>query len=355
MDSAVHDDFTTIPVVDLARWRAGGADAAALADEVRTICHHVGFFTLVGHGISQSEIDHYFDTLARFFALTTEQKATIDKVGSRHFRGWERIGSELTNNRVDHREQIDLATEHAVGESDVLPPYWRLHGPNQWPDESLVPGFRATVSGFLARLESLAHELMGVLSVGLGLPVEHLDGVFGDRTLSLAKLISYPPTPPGEAGVNEHNDAGFLTVLLQHDVGGLQARNAKGEWIDVPPTPGAFVINLGEMLQQMTGNYFVATKHRVIAHQARLSSGFFYGPSLDTELHPLPLDPSFAAAVQASERHRAAGFMNTKGDLDAGIDSINGSGVDVFGQQLWNYYVRSYPDNVRHHYPELMH
>ena len=72
-----------------------------------------------------------------------------------------------------------------------------------------------------------------------------------------------PPTPDGGAGVNSHHDSGFLTLLLQHGVGGLQALNPGGEWIDVPPVDGALVINLGETLQSMTGNYLVATTHRL--------------------------------------------------------------------------------------------
>jgi hypothetical protein len=104
----------------------------------------------------------------------------------------------------------------------------------------------------------------------------------------------------------------------------------------------------------MTGNYFVATTHRVIAHQARFSSGYFHGPDLRTRLDPLPLDASFAAAVAASDRHAGAGFMAKRDELIAGRDGIASSGAQVYGQQLWNYYVRSYPDNVRRHYPDQL-
>ena len=173
---------------------------------------------------------------------------------------------------------------------------------------------------------------------------------FGPRPLSFVKLICYPPTPPGEAGVNAHHDAGFLTILLQHGVGGLQALNPHGEWIDVEPRHDAFVVNLGEMLQEMTGNYFVATTHRVITSEGRFSSGYFHGPDLRTSLDRLPLAPEFAAAVAASERHARAGFMPKREDLEAGRDGITGSAAGVYGQQMWNYYRRSYPDHVRRHY-----
>jgi isopenicillin N synthase-like dioxygenase len=155
--------------------------------------------------------------------------------------------------------------------------------------------------------------------------------------------------------VNPHHDAGFLTLLLQHDAGGLEVRNPAGEWIDVPARQDAFVVNIGEMLQEMTGNYFVATTHRVIADRPRQSSAWFHGPDLATELAPLPLDPSFAAAVRASPRHAGAGFMARRTEIESGIDGIDSrEGAGVYGQQLWNYYCRSYPDNVARHHPDAL-
>jgi isopenicillin N synthase-like dioxygenase len=344
--------FTTIPVVDLRRWHDSAAERAALADEVRAVCHEVGFFHLVGHGVPAAFVADYFAALHRFFALPEATKARIDKANSRHFRGWERVGAELTNNRPDHREQLDLSTENPPYPPDVEPVFLRLDGPNQWLPEDVLPGFHGIVEEFFARMGAVADELMDVLSTGLGLEPGHLRAVFGERPLSFVKLISYPPTPPGEAGVNAHHDAGFLTILLQHGVGGLQALNPNGEWIDVEPRDDAFVVNLGEMLQEMTGNYFVATTHRVITNEARFSSGYFHGPDLRTRLDPLPLGPEFAAAVAASERHATAGFMARREELVAGRDGIASTGAGVYGQQLWNYYRRSYPDNVRRHYDE---
>ena len=112
------------------------------------------------------------------------------------------------------------------------------------------------------------------------------------------------------------------------------------------------MVNLGEMLQEMTGNYFVATTHRVIAAEPRFSSGYFHGPDLRTRLDPLPLDPSFAQAVAASPRHAGAGFMARRDELLAGAGGIGGQAAGVYGQQLWNYLIRSYPDNMRRHHPD---
>lgn len=347
-------DFTAIPVVDLAAGRASPAERQALAERLSAICHHVGFFTIVNHGVPDAFVAEYFRQLERFFALPDDVKARIDKANSRHFRGWERVGAELTDNRTDYREQLDVSTENPPYAPDARPAYLRLDGPNQWLPEDVLPGFRAVVGEFFTRLGALAEDIMALLSLGLGLDEGHLAAVFGERPLSFAKLIHYPATPPGEAGVNAHHDAGFLTILLQHRVAGLQAQNPSGDWIDVVPTPAAFVVNLGEMLQSMTGNYFVATTHRVITAEPRFSSGYFHGPDLRTSLEPLPLAHRFAEAVAASARHAGAGFMAKRHELLAGRHGTTSSPAPVYGEQLWNYYVRSYPDNVRRHYPDEM-
>jgi isopenicillin N synthase-like dioxygenase len=343
--------FTSIPEVSMAEWHD---DPVAFAERLTTICHEVGFFSLVDHGIDAGFLDRYFALMAEFFALPEAVKATIDKLQSPHFRGWERVGAELTDNRTDYREQIDMWSEHPPAGPNPDPAFLRLLGPNQWLDEPHLPGFRAIVNEFFARMGHVGDQLMAAMSLGLGLAKGHISDIFGEQPQSLVKLISYPPTPPGEAGVNAHHDTGFLTLLAQHRVSGLQAQNPDGEWIDIPPRRGALVVNLGEMLQAMTGNYFVATTHRVVATEARLSSGYFHGPDLRTRLDPLPLHPRFAEAVAASPRHASAGFMAKREELLAGQSGIASASAPVYGQQLWNYFVRSYPENVRAYYPSLV-
>ncbi|MFN8024668.1 MAG: 2-oxoglutarate and iron-dependent oxygenase domain-containing protein [Acidimicrobiales bacterium] len=345
--------FQEIPVVSLAQWTDADADREAFADRLRQICHEVGFFRLVDHGVDPAFLRDYFAALESFFALPDAAKAQIDKLNSPWFRGWERVGAELTDNRVDHREQIDVWTELDPQPADVEPAYLRLEGPNQWPDESL-PGFRPLVERFQREMGAIADQVMAAMSVGLGLDADHLDRSFGERRMSLVKLIHYPPTPAGEAGVNAHHDAGFLTLLWQHEVGGLQVQNQDGEWIDVPVENDAIVVNLGEMLQSITGNYYVANNHRVIATEERYSSAYFHGPSLTTSLAPLPLDERFALAVAASKHHRETGFMAKRDELLAGASGTTSSAVDTYGQQLWNYFTRSYPELVARHHPALV-
>ncbi|HRE03229.1 MAG TPA: 2-oxoglutarate and iron-dependent oxygenase domain-containing protein [Ilumatobacteraceae bacterium] len=261
--------FQEIPVVSFADWTTPAGDRAQFADRLRSICHDTGFFRLIDHGVDQGFLADYFAALRAFFALSEDDKARIDKTNSPWFRGWERVGAELTDNSVDYREQIDVWTDLDPRPRDVSPSYLRLEGPNQWPGDTVVPGFRALVERFQSEMEALADELLAAMAVGLGLEPDHFEQLFGERRMALVKLIHYPPTPAGGAGVNAHHDTGFLTLLWQHGVGGLQVQNQDGDWIDVPADGDAIVVNLGEMLQSMTGNYFVATTHRVITEAER--------------------------------------------------------------------------------------
>ncbi len=348
-------DFDEIPIVDLAGWRVDGRPNVDLAYEITRVCHEVGFFVLTGHGIEAGFMDRVFAMMGRLFALPEVDKRGIDKLASPHFRGWEAVGSEYTNNRPDIREQVDLWTDHPARPRDVEPTYLRLLGPNQWLNDEVLPGFESLLREWFDRMGQLAIELTRVLSVGLGLEAGHIDDVFGMERMSLTKLISYPPTPVGQAGVNAHHDAGFLTILAAGVTPGLEVQSPTGRWIPVPLVENSFVINLGEMLQAMTGNYLLATPHRVITESPRLSAGYFHGPSLDTALEPLPLSPDLVDAVAASPRHQQAGWMARREETEAGVgDMASSYKPAVYGEQLWNYFARSYPNNMARHHADLV-
>lgn len=343
--------FDSIPVIDVAPLAGGGTPPGGLAEELCRACHEVGFFLVVNHGVDNDLQDRVFDMMHRFFGLPDDIKRRIDKQASRHFRGWEPVGTEYTNNRPDIREQIDCWSEWPARSPHVEPGYLRLLGPNQWLPDDVLAGHETLSNQWSEALGDLASRLLAALWYELGLPAAHLEDFIGDEPMSLTKFIHYPATPPGAAGVNAHHDTGFLTILSAAGTPGLQVQNPVGDWIDVPIVPGAFVVNLGESLQAMTGNYLVATPHRVISEEERYSTGHFYGPSLGASLDPLPLADRFAEAVAASPHHAGAGFMAPKDELDAGVgDMASDYRPGTYGEQLWNYFSRSYPEIVAHHY-----
>ena len=341
---------TEIPVVSLAAVES----EEALANTLTDIFHRIGFVVVVDHGVPAALLDEVFSSMERFFSLSDEQKRSIDKLDSPWFRGWEAVGSEYTNNRRDEREQIDLWSEWPTRPLDIEPHYLRLLGPNQWPPDDIHPGLEALMRDWYVAMGGLADQLLRLIAVGLGLAADHFTWMLGSEPMSLTKLIHYPPTPVGAAGVNAHHDAGFLTVLDAGPTPGLEVAFPDQGWVKVPSIEGGLVINLGENLQAMTGNYLVATPHRVVTADERFSAGYFHGSSLDVSLAPLELDPRFAAAVEASDYHRSAGFMARKEETEAGTEEMASERpAATYGEQLWNYFSRSYPDNMARHHPDV--
>ena len=89
-------------------------------------------------------------------------------------------------------------------------------------------------------------------------------------------------------------------MLAQDDCGGLQVHGTEG-WIDVDPVRNSFVCNIGDMLERMTGGRYRSTPHRVrnTSGRDRLSFPFFFDPSWDARIDPLPLADATAGEAPA--------------------------------------------------------
>jgi isopenicillin N synthase-like dioxygenase len=99
------------------------------------------------------------------------------------------------------------------------------------------------------QVKNLGNTLLELLSEALGLKPSHL----ADIECNQAQVLLchyYPPCPQPELaiGTSRHSDGGFLTILLQDEIGGLQIFKEE-QWVDVTPTPGAFIVNIGDLLQ----------------------------------------------------------------------------------------------------------
>jgi isopenicillin N synthase-like dioxygenase len=346
-----------VPIVDLQGLTSHStSQRIELSKQLNTICHEIGFFYIVNHGIEPALCDKFRRMQKRFFELPELQKQKLSKHHSPQFRGWEKLGSELTNNQVDYREQIDIGRERTAIENPD-PYYMALIGPNQWPRDNILPGFKDNVLEFIDRLSTLSGQILRLMSLSLGLDENHIQAVFGDQPSPYTKLIRYPPTRPGERGVGVHKDSGFLTLLLQDQQSGLEAQMNNGSWVSVLPIENTLVVNIGELLQLMTQNYFIATPHRVRNDNPtdRYSCAFFYSPDLNTPLDPLPIAPKLLEKVQHSDRHRNEGLMASRAELKHGTDGMASSWRPaVFGEKYWQRWVRSYPDIAKRYYPDKL-
>ena len=152
-------------------------------------------------------------------------------------------------------------------------------------------------------MTGLGHALCRGVAVGLGLDADWFDRHLTADPTVLFRIFEYPARPAVDDGwgVAEHTDYGLLTILAHDGTPGLQVRAPGAGWIDVPAVDGGFVVNLGDMLERMTGGRYRSTPHRVRSPEAtdppvagardRLSFPFFFDPGWDAEVGPLPLDP----------------------------------------------------------------
>ena len=311
--------MVTIPVLrlDAARSARGGFDPGFL-DALRTALHEVGFLQLTAFGAAPDQVAGLAAVTARFFDLPLPDRMALDNRHSPHFRGYTRLGHEITAGRADAREQLDFGPEQRPvprGRWDA--PFRLLEGPNQWPDATL-PQLRPAVEAWAGLLSRVATELTHALAACLGLPESHFDAAFGTSPHWFGKLIRYVGRDGDTQGVGPHADWGFLTLLLQDGTGGLQARPAGTDaWVDVPPVDGALVVNVGEMLEVATHGYLVATDHRVLPcapGATRQSIGFFWSPRLDAVLDALPLPPALAAQAPGVSEHQHNALLPRFGD-----------------------------------------
>ena len=217
---------TTIPVVDLGRPDLGLLRAAA---------ETVGFFQVVNHGVPAELLAETLAAVRRFNEEPAEARRPY------YTRDPAR--------RVRYHSNFDLFQSPAANWRDTL----FLEMPA--PPEEMPPQCRAAVPEYVRQLRRLGARLLELLSEALGLGGAHL------REMGCAQSANavghyYPPCPEPHRtlGTSRHTDPAFLTVLLQDGMGGLQVLLDRGGgagrgWVDVPPLPGALIVNIGDLLQ----------------------------------------------------------------------------------------------------------
>ncbi len=319
---AAKVSLEAIPVIDIAPLRHG-PEAARMqtARAIGKACRDIGFFYVVNHGVPEALTARVYAEAKRFFAQPPEKKAEIAIEKSACHRGWFQIGGENLDparqkKSGDFKEGIkigrDLGPEHPRVRAGTP-----LHGPNQWPD---LPGWRAVMQEYYDAMEALGRGLMQAFALALGMEATYFDGWL-DVPMTTLGPLHYPPQighiTEAQLGAGAHTDFGCLTILAQDDNGGLQVRNKDGVWIDAPPVPGSFVVNIGDMMERWTNGVFTSTLHRVVnvSGRERYSLPYFF-------------DPDFAAPVSCLQTCLQPGETPKYPPTTAGqhlLDMINAS------------------------------
>ncbi|MEL6982988.1 MAG: 2-oxoglutarate and iron-dependent oxygenase domain-containing protein [Actinomycetota bacterium] len=293
--------MSTIPVVDLATWFNGEpADRAELAAEIDSTLRRLGFLVVVNHGIPQDVIDRCRAEALRFYHLPAETKASV-AVGET-YRGW--VGPGLESNAATYGVDTppDLKETYTYGPVDLpderlpeLAPRW--FAPNVWPEAA--PDFQSAGEAWWRAARDLADTLLDIFASGLGLPDDYLRERCAATTASVSVNWYWPRSVEapidGQFRIGPHTDFGTLTILdRQPGEGGLQVKDADGNWMDAPIVPGSLIVNTGDMMRQWTNDRWSSNEHRVLPPPASrpdeelLSLIFFHEPDYDTVIEPLP-------------------------------------------------------------------
>ncbi|MCC6001778.1 MAG: isopenicillin N synthase family oxygenase [Pararhodobacter sp.] len=280
-----------VPLIDLTDSFSDDLEKRkAVAWEIHKACVDVGFFYITGHGVPQEVMDGQLALAKQFFDLPLEEKLALDSKNEDSTRGYEPMAAQT----LDEGSPPDLKEGFMSSvDADENHRYTKLQVPgtgrNQWPPS--FPAFKPQYEAYANRILQLGRHLAGIVALSLELPEDYFaQGL--EEPLHYCRILKYPPMPKDAAanqlGAGAHTDWGLLTILLQDDVGGLEVRNAAGEWLNAPPVPGAFIVNLGEMFPVITNDLYKATMHRVLNNSSdrdRYSCATFVDPEYFYQVH----------------------------------------------------------------------
>ncbi|KAF2093832.1 2OG-Fe(II) oxygenase superfamily protein [Rhizodiscina lignyota] len=290
--TAVDLPWANIAIIDLSTFdQPGGKEK--LAEDLRDAVHNTGFFSVIGTGFTEEEIQRQYDIAQAFYDLPLEER---DRPGLRCDFG--------KGNYFGYR----AANEKKIMGTDVLDNVESFNIPKfipRYADEPFHPffhQFKEEIEDFSRRSLDLAKKIFTLFSVMLELPEDFFSSRHEYSSPSedhLRYMIYRPRTLEQDAKVEDtwsraHTDFGSLTLLWSQNVAGLQLKNPQGEWKYVPPVDNGIICNVGDTLDFWSAGYLKSTTHRVVRpppdqdHIHRLGIFYFVRPGDDVDIKPAP-------------------------------------------------------------------
>ena len=291
--------MSLVPVIDIGPAADGARGRRAVAMAIARACEEIGFFAIVGHGVSSSTLDAMWHASRDFFDLAIDERLAVKAPYPGYPYGYTPYLAEGLAYSLGDETPPDLKETYSMGPLDRPaltspdPDEAFAYAANIWPRRP--PQFRQAWEAYYDAMGALAHRLMRLFAIALDLDEAYFDGMI-DRHISGLRAANYPHPDslpkPGQLRAGAHADYGSLTILLQDDApGGLQVQTADGRWHPVPAIPDAFVINLGDLMARWTNDRWVSTMHRVVnpppdaaGSTRRQSIAFFHTPNWDAPI-----------------------------------------------------------------------
>ncbi|OAA49695.1 Oxoglutarate/iron-dependent oxygenase [Cordyceps fumosorosea ARSEF 2679] len=323
--------FTSIPILDLAEAQEPATKPEFLK-QLRHALMEVGFLYIKNVGIPESLFADVIEQAKAFFDLPEEEKLKIEMKNAPSFLGYSRLAAEITAGAADHREQLDLSTEHPLP-SPSAPLHHNLRAPNQWPSAGALPRFRPVLSDYLTRMGAVSRVFTSLVAEAIHLPATAFDAYFDEDQ---------------QHKLNPHKDSMLTSYLLQATAHrGLQVQNLGGAWVDCPPVAGTLVVAIGQGLEALTRGACVSTTHRVLSpgagEGARLSVPFFQGVKADAAFADLEV----GGGGEVRRERRAVGD-------DVEFTFRAGGAARTLGEATLRNRVKSHPDVGERWYPDIL-
>lgn len=264
-----------IPVIDMACLKDHRrADALALMHEA---CVDWGFFQVVNHGVDPAVMEGMKQQVEEFLALPVSERAPGGIKKGVASQGY---GTGYVKPDTGARDWRDYFLLRTYPES--------MRDYETWPNRQ---SFRDAISKYTMEMKGLAERLLECLSINLGLPPNYIKEAVGELHQDLL-INHYPPCPSPElaVGANKHTDLGAVTCLWQlEDVVGLQVLK-DDEWYPVKPLPGAYIINVADMVEVVSNGIYKSIQHRAVVNTSRrrVSIAAFYDLHPDAVVKPAP-------------------------------------------------------------------
>lgn len=282
----------SIPVIDVSGlYSADIADRRRVADEIGRACDEIGFFYAVNHHVKLETIEAAWKKALEFFAQPMEAKLAVEC--DRNNRGYRKMGDTIHASGLKFaRDSFDLGFPCKPDDPEVLAGT-PLYAPNNWP---ALPGFEAALSAYYQGSLEVGTTILKGFALYLGQEEDFFSRHFTRPVADMVINHYYPYATAIGLGATEtasgaHTDHGIITILWQDYSGGLQVMGKDGVYMDVPPIPGGYVINVGELMKRWTNGRFKATVHRVIhtKNAPRISMPLFCNPDFNTTVDPAQL------------------------------------------------------------------
>ncbi|KAH6711629.1 hypothetical protein BKA61DRAFT_94777 [Leptodontidium sp. MPI-SDFR-AT-0119] len=364
--------FDSIPILDLSEAKDPSTKPKFL-EQLRHALLEVGFLYLKNVGIPEELTQKVIKEGVSFFDLPMEEKLKVEMKNAPSFLGYSRLDAEITAHTIDHREQIDLSTDHEIRTPDQ-PLYRNLFAPTQWPSSSYLPYFKPVYSEYITRMGEISIFFTSLIAEAIGLSPTAFNKYFDVDQQHKLKIVKYPDLkelglwkegeeiPEGQ-GVGPHKDSMFTSYLLQvTQHRGLQVQNLAGEWIDCPPIDNTLVVAIGQGMEALTQGVCMSTTHRVLSPApgtgARFSVPFFQGVSLDAEFDELN-DWENGGGVgrvpeDIKEMRRKVVARNGGRLDDVEFTFSGGNGARTLGEATLKNRIKSHPDVGERWYPDIL-